>query len=68
MAISFIRQQKKKDEVKVNLPELFKSKQEKLQAFLRQLHIYMNIKDKELSNNKNKIIMAALYFCEAAFD
>ncbi|KMU92724.1 hypothetical protein CIHG_10544 [Coccidioides immitis H538.4] len=53
MAIPSIRQQEKKD---------------KLQAFLRQLHIYMDMKGKELSNNKNKIIMAALYLCGAVFN
>ncbi|KJF59958.1 uncharacterized protein CIMG_12641 [Coccidioides immitis RS] len=35
MAIPFTEQQEKKDKAKVNLPELFKSEQEKLQAFLR---------------------------------
>ncbi|KJF61110.1 uncharacterized protein CIMG_13427 [Coccidioides immitis RS] len=43
MIILFTEQQKKKDKVKVNSSELFKSKQEKLQAFLRQLCIYINI-------------------------
>ncbi|EAS27175.3 uncharacterized protein CIMG_12583 [Coccidioides immitis RS] len=33
-----------------------------------KLHIYMDMKDKELSNDKNKIIMAASYLCEVAFD
>ncbi|EAS33255.3 uncharacterized protein CIMG_13350 [Coccidioides immitis RS] len=34
MIILFTGQQKKKDKAKVNSPELFKSKQRKLQAFL----------------------------------
>ncbi|EAS27719.1 uncharacterized protein CIMG_13561 [Coccidioides immitis RS] len=68
MTILFTRQQEKKDKVKVNLSELFKSKQEKLQAFLRQLHIYMNMKGKELNNNKNKIIITVLYLYRAAFN
>ncbi|KMU92308.1 hypothetical protein CIHG_10051 [Coccidioides immitis H538.4] len=68
MAILSTGQQKKKDKVKVNSLEFFKSKQEKLQAFLRQLHIYMNMKGKELSNNKDKIIIAALYLHRAVFD
>ncbi|EFW19820.1 conserved hypothetical protein [Coccidioides posadasii str. Silveira] len=61
MAIPFIRQQKKKDKAKVNLLKFFKT-------FLGQLHIYMNIKDKELSNNKDKIIMTVLYLYRAVFD
>ncbi|EFW13193.1 conserved hypothetical protein [Coccidioides posadasii str. Silveira] len=61
MVILSTEQQKKKDKAKVNSLKFFKSKQEKLQAFLRQLCIYMNIKDKELSNNKNKIIIANYY-------
>ncbi|KMU91202.1 hypothetical protein CIHG_08870 [Coccidioides immitis H538.4] len=65
MAILFTGQQEKKDKVKVNSSELFKSKQEKLQAFLEQLCIYINMKGKELSNNKDKIIITASYLCGA---
>ncbi|EAS29827.2 uncharacterized protein CIMG_13190 [Coccidioides immitis RS] len=61
MAIPSTGQQKKKDKAKVNLPEFFKNEQEKLQAFLKQLCIYINIKGKELSNNKNKIIITNYY-------
>ncbi|EAS37561.3 uncharacterized protein CIMG_12608 [Coccidioides immitis RS] len=68
MAIPFTGQEEKKDKAKVNLPELFKSKWGKLQALLRQLCIYMNMKDKELNSNKNKIMMTVSYLCKAAFD
>ncbi|EFW14290.1 conserved hypothetical protein [Coccidioides posadasii str. Silveira] len=67
MAILSTRQQKKKDKAKVNPSEFFKSKQEKLQAFLKQLCIYMDMKGKE-NNNKDKIIMAASYLYRAAFN
>ncbi|KJF61420.1 uncharacterized protein CIMG_13654 [Coccidioides immitis RS] len=68
MAIPFTEQQEKKDKVKVNSPELFKNEQGKLQAFLSQLHIYMNMKDKELNSNRNKIMMTVLYLYKAAFN
>ncbi|KJF61109.1 uncharacterized protein CIMG_13426 [Coccidioides immitis RS] len=68
MTISSTKQQEKKDKAKVNSLELFKSEQEKLQAFLRQLCIYMNIKGKELNSNKNKIIITVLYLYRAVFD
>ncbi|KAI1955497.1 hypothetical protein LOZ58_006718 [Ophidiomyces ophidiicola] len=44
---------------KVNPSEPFREKQGKLQSFLEQLQIYMNIRGKEFDTNKDKVMMTA---------
>ncbi|KAI1932014.1 hypothetical protein LOZ66_006973, partial [Ophidiomyces ophidiicola] len=53
---------------KVNPPESFKGEQEKSQSFPEQLQIYMDMRGKEFNTNKDKVMMAASYLRESAFD
>ncbi|KAI1932696.1 hypothetical protein LOZ66_006803 [Ophidiomyces ophidiicola] len=53
---------------KINPPELFKREQGKLQSFLGQLQIYMDMRGKEFDTNKDKVMMVASYLRESAFD
>ncbi|KAI1932741.1 hypothetical protein LOZ66_006769, partial [Ophidiomyces ophidiicola] len=39
---------------KINPPEPFREEQEKLQSFLEQLQIYMNMRGKEFDTDKDK--------------
>ncbi|KAI1907310.1 hypothetical protein LOZ65_006780 [Ophidiomyces ophidiicola] len=59
MATTTITEQISK--VKVNPPEPFRGEQEKLQSFLGQLRIYMDMRGKEFDIDKDKVMMAASY-------
>ncbi|KAI1955760.1 hypothetical protein LOZ58_006686 [Ophidiomyces ophidiicola] len=47
------------NKVKVNPSESFREEQRKLQSFLEQLQIYMNMREKEFNTDKDKVMMAA---------
>ncbi|KAI1955349.1 hypothetical protein LOZ58_006806 [Ophidiomyces ophidiicola] len=46
---------------KVNPPEPFREEQGKLQSFLGQLQIYMDMRGKEFDTDKDKVMMVASY-------
>ena len=54
--------------VKTRPPELFNGTQSKLQGFLTQLELYMQINREKLSHEADKVLFATIYFSGPAFD